>query len=238
MIIMFAFTISCSVTLFFIIVFLFAVRKNLNGLLKDTSVLPVELRSYSLSRTMLFFWTLIIFLSICYIGIVSDNLPTIDSGVLILMGIVVGTTTACRAIDSTQSQDATIARTQDTTASQGFLTDILSDDNGISISRFQTVVFNIIYGCSFLSIVITQNVLYNFPNQTLALLGISSGAYALLKIPENKAPTVTPSPVTAASVAVAPAQAILVPAVQAAPIAPVQAVPAPVVLAPPVPQAG
>lgn len=189
---MYAFTTSCSVALFFIIVFLFAVRKQLTGLLKDTSILPVDQRSYSLSRTILFFWTLIVFLSVCYIGIVSDNLPTIDSGVLILMGIVVGTTTAGAAIDSTQSQDANIARVQDTNPSQGFLTDILSDNNGISISRFQTVVFNLIYGCSFLAIVISQNVLYNFPTQTLALMGISSGAYAILKIPENKPATVNP----------------------------------------------
>lgn len=191
---MYAFTISCSIALALIVLLLILLNKQLGAFLKDKSTLPIEKRSYSLSTTLIFYWTLLIFISICYIGIVSDNLPTINSGVLILMGIITGTATSAKVIDSTQSQDPTIARCQDTTPSAGFLTDILSDCNGISVSRFQTVVFNIIYGAAFLSIVVTQNVLYNFPQQTLTLLGISSGAYALLKIPENSAPTVNPPP--------------------------------------------
>ncbi|RKR84131.1 hypothetical protein BDD43_4358 [Mucilaginibacter gracilis] len=183
---MYAFTISCSVAAFLIFLILFFKMRELSALLKDDSALSPDQKPYSLARTILCFWTLIIFLSICYIGIVSDNLPKIDAGVLILMGIVVGTTTAGRVIDTTQSKDPNITRTQDTDPSVGFLTDILSDANGISISRFQTLVFNIIYGCAFISIVVTQNTLYNFPPETLTLLGISSGAYALLKIPENK----------------------------------------------------
>jgi hypothetical protein len=191
---MYATTISCSFALFLIIVFVIIIRKKLTTFLKDDSILPVEDRSYSLAKTITFFWTSLIFLSICYIGIVSDNLVTIDSGVLILMGIVLGTATAGKVIDTTQKQDPTIERCQDVEKSEGFLTDILSGGNGISVSRFQTVVFNIIYGCTFISLVISQNVLYNFPPQTLTLLGISSGTYALLKVNENTAPTVNPQP--------------------------------------------
>jgi hypothetical protein len=188
-------TYSCSVALFLIVVFAILVRKNLVALLRDTSILPVAQRSFSLASTITFYWTVLIILSICYIGIVNDCLPVIDNSVLILMGIVAGTTTAGKVIDASQSQDPTIARSQDTTQSVGFLTDILSDSNGISVSRFQTVMFNIIYGCVFVGVVISQRKLYDFPTQTLTLLGISSGAYALLKIPENTPPTVTPPPV-------------------------------------------
>jgi hypothetical protein len=157
--------------------------------------LPVAQRSFSLASTIIFYWTVLIVLSICYLGIVNDSMPVIDNGVLILMGIVAGTTTAGKVIDANQSQDPTIARSQDTTPSSGFLTDILSDSNGISVSRFQTVMFNIIYGCVFVATVISQHELYDFPSQTLTLLGISSGAYALLKISENTPPTVTPATV-------------------------------------------
>ncbi len=176
-----------------IVLLVFVLRRHLSALLKDESTLPVPLRSYSLSRSILFFWTMVLFLSICYIGIKTDNLAPIDSGVLILMGIVVGTATTGRVIDSSQTQDPGITRTQDTHQSQGFLLDILSDGNGMSISRLQTVIFNIIYGCAFVSLVITQEVLYNFPTETLTLLGISSGAYAFMKVPENK-PTPPPPP--------------------------------------------
>jgi len=75
----------------------------LNGLLKDQSAQPVDTSPYGLSRTILFFWTLIVFLSYLFIGIADDNLSTFGSGVLILMGIAVGTTTAGKAIDSSQS---------------------------------------------------------------------------------------------------------------------------------------
>ena len=189
---MYAFTISCSIALAFIIVLLYLLRTHLTAFLKDKSILAIDLRPYSLSSTLIFYWTLLIFLSVCYIGIVSDNLPTIDSGVLVLMGMVVGTATTGKVIDSTQSADPNIARSQDISPSEGFLTDILSDSNGISVARLQTLVFNIIYGFAFLAIVITQHTLYNFPQQTLTLLGISSGAYALMKIPENAPPTVIP----------------------------------------------
>ncbi|HLN95021.1 MAG TPA: hypothetical protein VK183_05235 [Flavobacterium sp.] len=191
---MYATTTSCSVALAIIVLLVFVLRRHLSALLKDESTLPVPLRSYSLSRSILFFWTMVLFLSICYIGIKTDNLTPIDSGVLILMGIVVGTATTGRVIDSSQTQDPAIIRTQDTHQSQGFLLDILSDGNGVSISRLQTVIFNIIYGCAFVSLVITQEILYNFPTETLTLLGISSGAYAFMKVPENK-PTPPPPPV-------------------------------------------
>ncbi|HTE01634.1 MAG TPA: hypothetical protein VK668_20240 [Mucilaginibacter sp.] len=183
---MYAFTTSCSVALFLIVLLLLIFWKHINELLKDDSTQKLPDRTYSLSRTILFYWTLIIVISVCYIGIVSDNLPKIDSGVLILMGIVVGTTTTGRVIDNTQQQDPAIKTLIQNDKTQGFLTDILSDGKGLSVSRFQTVLFNIIYGCGFLAIVVSQNVLYDFPKETLTLLGISSGAYALLKIPENK----------------------------------------------------
>ncbi|SHN26188.1 hypothetical protein [Mucilaginibacter sp. OK098] len=190
---MYALPIACSCALLLIIVLLIVLRKKLTLFLRDKSTLmPEDQRTFSMSSTMIFYWTVLIFASICYIGIVSGSLPTIESGVLILMGIVVGTTTAGKVIDTTQSIDPTIARSQDMSPTQGFLTDILSDANGISVARFQTLVFNIIYGFAFLSIVITKQSLYDFPPQTLTLLGISSGAYALLKIPENSKPTVNP----------------------------------------------
>jgi hypothetical protein len=190
---MYASTIACSGALFVIIVLLFMLRKKLNLFLRDKSILPLEERPFSLASTLTFYWTVLIFLSICYIGIVSDNIVPISSSVLILMGIVIGTTTAGKVIDTVQSTDDKIERSQDVHPSEGFLTDILSDSNGISVSRFQTLAFNIVYGFIFLSIVVSQHLLYEFPTQTLVLLGISSGAYAMLKIPENAPKTVNPS---------------------------------------------
>ncbi len=184
---MYAFTFSCSAAIVVMAILLVVLRKNLSVLLRDESTQTVMTdRTFSLSKTLFFFWTLVVVLSICYIGIVSDNLPDLDSGVLILMGIIAGTTTAAKTIDYTQIQNPNITSRPQNCVSEGFWRDILSDDNGLSVSRLQTVLFTIIYSFAFMAIVITQNVLYNFPPATLTLLGISSGAYALLKIPESK----------------------------------------------------
>lgn len=180
-------TISCYITLGLLAIIMLIEYKRFTTMLKDESAQSlVKNRTFSLSKTILSFWTIIIFLSICYIGIVNDQLPEIGTGVLTLLGVAIGTAAAGRAIDNTQSQDPTIIRTQDTDTTQGFLIDILSDKNGISISRFQTVFFNLLYASSFIAVVLDEHKLYEFDPTTLALIGVSSGAYALLKIPENK----------------------------------------------------
>ncbi len=156
-------------------------------MLKDeTKTLPKTLAPFSLSRTLLFYWTVIIILSYCFIGIIDDNASVISPAVLILMGIMAGTTTTGKLIDTDQIQNPSIVNRIQDMPSEGFLNDILSDGNGVSISRLQIVAFNIIFGLIFIGYVVSQHVLYNFPATTLTLLGISSGAYALLKIPENK----------------------------------------------------
>ena len=62
------------------------------------------------------------------------------------MGISVGTTFAAGTIDNNQNP---ITRHQNE-PSAGFFIDILSDENGISIHRFQNVVWTIIAICLYL----------------------------------------------------------------------------------------
>jgi hypothetical protein len=63
-----------------------------------------------------------------------------------------------------------------------FFKDILSDDNGISIHRFQAVVFNIVFGIGYIAFFIKSlspnNLTYpliDFTDWQFALIGISSG---------------------------------------------------------------
>jgi hypothetical protein len=75
--------------------------------------------------------------------------------------------------------------------SQGFLTDIMSDENGISIHRFQMVVWTVVLTLIFISEVKKNLSMPEFSSTLLTLMGISSGAYVTLKIPEKKS-VVTP----------------------------------------------
>lgn len=69
--------------------------------------------------------------------------------------------------------------------SQGFLTDIMSDENGVSIHRFQMVVWTVVLTLIFAYEVYKTLSMPEFSNTLLTLMGISSGTYVTLKVPEK-----------------------------------------------------
>ncbi|MEY2577109.1 MAG: hypothetical protein QOF80_2596 [Verrucomicrobiota bacterium] len=74
----------------------------------------------------------------------------------------------------------------DEATSQGFLTDIMSDENGISIHRFQMVVWTVVLTLIFVHEVYATLSMPQFSDTLLTLMGISAGTYVALKIPEKK----------------------------------------------------
>jgi hypothetical protein len=141
---------------------------------------------FSLARTQLAFWTVIIFSSFLYL-LFKDGfaIPVIDNVNLILLGISVGTTASGKLIDDSQKQNGILS--QDF-PSQGFLMDITSDKNGVSIHRLQNVLWTLGVGLIYIQFVAAHGKL---PDQTvltqnlLILMGISTGTYVGLKTMEN-----------------------------------------------------
>jgi hypothetical protein len=74
-----------------------------------------------------------------------------------------------------------------TAPSECFLRDILMDANGISLHRFQIVVWSLVLGLVFVVAVWTDKAMPEFSATLLTLMGLSSGTYLALKIPEQKA---------------------------------------------------
>jgi len=70
--------------------------------------------------------------------------------------------------------------------SEGFLVDLVSDNRGVSVHRFQMVAWAAILGVMFLIEVLARLAMPEFDANLLGLLGISSGTYLGLKIPEQK----------------------------------------------------
>jgi hypothetical protein len=70
--------------------------------------------------------------------------------------------------------------------SNGFLNDILSDDNGVSFHRFQIAVWTIVLGVVFVYTVHESLAMPDFDPKLLALMAISSGTYLGFKFPETK----------------------------------------------------
>ncbi|MEW6521374.1 MAG: hypothetical protein AB1461_18395 [Thermodesulfobacteriota bacterium] len=71
-------------------------------------------------------------------------------------------------------------------ASQGFLKDILSDDNGVSFHRFQISVWTIVLIIIFLGGVYDALAMPTFDATLLALMGISNGTYIGFKLPDQQ----------------------------------------------------
>lgn len=142
--------------------------------------------TYSLAKTQLLWWTLII--TSCFIVALDSSsgkiFPDLNSTVVTLLGISLGTTATSKIIDG---QLKVQGKRSHQANSRSFMHDLLSDENGISVHRFQTVVFNIIFGVTFF-IEFTQNGSFKFPEydtSQLAVLGISSAGYIALKLNEN-----------------------------------------------------
>lgn len=151
--------------------------------LQDITTIPIKKPPFSLARTILMYWTVIVVA--CYHALMfrmAGGLPDITPTMLTLLGIAFSTSATGRVIDYMQINNPN--RSQDN-PSEGFLKDICSDDKGLSVHRFQHVLFNVIFGCYTLVMVFSGKDFPPFNELQLALLGISAGTYAIIKIPEN-----------------------------------------------------
>lgn len=145
---------------------------------------------FSLARTQLAVWITII--ASCYIHAVLwrqcslADIP-INSTALILMGISAGTFVTGAIIDTVEIEQG-VPRSQDQLSSGNFLKDILSDSQGISIHRFQNLVWTIVAIIVYVYAYnnhLTKGCLPDLDSTLLALTGISSATYLTLKSREN-----------------------------------------------------
>ena len=149
--------------------------------------------AFSLSRTQLAFWTVIISSTFIYVVInlssgTSIVIPELPSVNLVLLGIAAGTTIVAKVIDNSQKDNAGDTISQQDWPSKGFLTDIISDENGISIHRLQNVIWTAIVGIIYIYYVIINSKIPDgtiITNDLLGLMGISAGTYLGLKTTEN-----------------------------------------------------
>ena len=146
---------------------------------------------FSLARTQVAFWTVIIVSSFIYVLIHLDyEVPELNNANLILLGISIGTIATAKLIDDSQRE---FHRHQNE-PSQGFFTDLISDGNGVSIHRLQNVLWTLVVGWIYIHYVCVYRVLPDesvITDQLLTLMGISELTYVGLKVTENKSTQVT-----------------------------------------------
>jgi hypothetical protein len=157
-------------------------------------------RPYSLSRVQLAWWTLIVLGALFGVYAWTGEFWALNSTCLALLGIGAGTSVAGRMVD-TRQQEAMVPRHQDADPSHGLFNDILSDESGVSVHRFQTVAFNLAYGVTFLVSTFRDPAAGAFPSfdsTTLLVLGISSSVYIAVKPSEAASAPAAAAPSTAA----------------------------------------
>jgi hypothetical protein len=164
-------------------------------------------RPYSFSRVQLAWWSVIILAAFISIIIISKGTaPTFDTSTLYLLGISSATTVGATLIDISDQTNPNVTGLSQNIKGDNFFLDILSDKNGVDVHRFQTVVFNTVFGLWFIIYVLNHlstagtspdTVMPVISSNNLILLGVSSGVYATLKATENKqatASTAAPQP--------------------------------------------
>jgi hypothetical protein len=168
-----------------LLLFVWLVRAS--NILRDSGPeLPVgQRRTYSLARSQMAFWFFLVIVSYVLIWLIMDDRDSITPTVLGLMGISAATALGAAVIDANKPAGAGLALDA-TPASRGFFLDLLSDSGGISLHRFQMLIFTLVLGIIFIASVFNNRAMPEFSGTLLGLMGISAGTYVGFKFPEPK----------------------------------------------------
>lgn len=136
--------------------------------------------SYSLGRSQMAFWSLLVISCFVAVLVVSQwQMERIPSQVLILLGISGATGLSAKLIGSSNKRAAPRGSTG------SWLRDILRDDTGPSFPRLQILLWNLVLGVVFVVSVFRTLSMPEFSDTLLALMGISNGTYLGFKIQEK-----------------------------------------------------
>ncbi len=199
-----------------------------SNLLRDSGQPPEpgEKITFSLARSQMAFWFVLVVTSFVFIWITTGALDTLTPSVLGLIGISAATGFAGMVVDKSKRQSAmdqiAVLRTKKqnllkadkeadlqagdprkdqidswnleiqtlqaqlkSTPSQGFVLDILSDGDGVSLYRLQNAVWTIVAGAIFIASVYNSLSMPEFSETLLGLMAISGGTYVGFKIPSK-----------------------------------------------------
>jgi hypothetical protein len=157
---------------------------------KNTTLLRIgktKETQFSLALSQLLFWTILITMSYFYIWISTQDQAEISGSTLILLAVSMTTIVGAKIVDKRRNVPVEALKN-----STDFFTDILSDEEGISLHRCQMVLWTLIVGSIFIVNVIKDQQIPQIDSGLLGLMGISSLGYLGLKNYEKKPDLVTP----------------------------------------------
>jgi hypothetical protein len=174
-----------EVSLIFYLAFIgfFVYKASTTDMLRENSnpATPDEKGPFSLAQTQLAFWTVLAVGGFFYTLILTDIANSLNTSILLLLGITVSTSAVASYIDYYKKMTSTITAK----VKSNFLKDILSDGNTYSVQRVQTAVWNLVIGLYFIYYTIVNKSMPVIPYTLLYLTGISAAAYVANKRTEN-----------------------------------------------------
>lgn len=147
---------------------------------------------FSLAKVQLALWFFVIFSTFLVIWLVTGNFDSLNSSILSTLSISAGTalgdtfvkasgpTTATRAPKDAGS-DTFLAPSW---TARRFMRELLSDDEGCSIARFQMLAWTLALVIVFLADAFDNLQMPVFGPELLYLLGLSTGTYVAHRVPE------------------------------------------------------
>lgn len=136
---------------------------------------------YSLSLSQLLFWTTLVISAFIYTLVLTDIASSLNTSILLLLGISIATTGIASFIDVKKPDMARIAEKKH----ENFIKDVLTDGCSYSVQRLQIFAWNLVLGIYFVWFTITNKSMPQFSDTLLFLMGVSSASYLGGKVPEN-----------------------------------------------------
>jgi hypothetical protein len=172
----------------------------------DELQLRSENPAFSLARVQMAVWTMLVFYAYLYIWFLTgDYKATIPASIVGLMGISLGTLGVASAVDVNnvaKNKEKLDKLKADPTASpdqvkeleartvvcpsSGIFLDLFTSADGTSLHRLQFGLWTIALAVVFIVTVWHTIAMPDFDATLLGLMGLTSGTYATLKVPENK----------------------------------------------------
>lgn len=160
--------------------FLLFIAYGFSNLLRDrspVSTAPLEDRSRSLARTLMFCWMLTTGAAIAIVCLNTGSVPAIDGGMPLLLlasGVTLGSSALVDFFKKTAFG-----------ATQGPVDDLLAEGDGLALHRLQAVAVNVLLlGLVWIELIQRASVI-GLDIKWAALMGISSGVYLYGKYTET-----------------------------------------------------
>ena len=175
---------------FAIVLVLFFVLARKSNLIRDGGAKRSPgkpMRPFSLARVQTAWWFFLVLFAFLFISLIEGILTPIPNSILGLMGIAGGTFLGAELVDFSRRKrkDGTERHAVASKETLGFFNDIFSDDGGVAFHRFQMAVWTLTLGIIFVIRVVRNLEMPEFETSILGLMGISSGTYLGMKIPET-----------------------------------------------------